>query len=314
MAHKAPGKHYREGMSLVQFMDLFPTEEAAHDWFSEQRWGKTGRHCPRCGSVETKASTRQFTFWCPDCKQRFSVRTGTLIEESRLPLRKWAIAIYMHLTNLKGVSSMKLHRDIGVTQKTAWFMLQRIRKAWDNDDDDWPFSGPVEVDEAYFGGLRENMPKAKRRTLKGRGPVGKTVVAGAKDRATNRVSAKVIPTAGKHILHRFIAERAAPGAKVYTDDYAVYRGMPFDHEAVRHVDGEYVRGDAHTQGIESFWSMLKRAHKGTFHKISPKHLHRYVSEFAGRHNVREANTIDQMASVARGMVGKRLTYRALIAG
>ena len=129
-------------MSLVQFMDLFPTEEAAHDWFVEQRWGKAGRHCPRCGSVETKPSARQFTFWCPDCKQRFSVRTGTLMEESRLPLRKWAIAIYMHLTNLKGVSSMKLHRDIGVTQKTAWFMLQRIRKAWENDDDDdWPFRG-----------------------------------------------------------------------------------------------------------------------------------------------------------------------------
>ena len=131
MAQEAPGKHYREGMSLVQLMDLFPTEEAAHDWFVEQRWSKIERHCPRCGSTDTAPSKRQFTFWCPGCKQRFSVRTGTILEESRLPLRKWAIAIYLHLTSLKGVSSMKLHRDINVTQKTAWFMLQRIRKAWE---------------------------------------------------------------------------------------------------------------------------------------------------------------------------------------
>ncbi len=312
MAQKAPGKHYRKGMSLAEFMDRFGTEEAAHDWFVEQRWGKDGRHCPRCGSVETSVSARQFTFWCPSCKQRFSVRTGTLMEESRLSLRKWAIAIYMHMTNLKGVSSMKLHRDIGVTQKTAWFMLQRIRKAFDNDDEP-PFGGPIEVDEAYMGGLRENMPKAKRKTLKGRGAVGKTVVAGAKDRATNRISAEVVARPDKRTLHRFITERAAPGAKVYTDDYVIYRDLPFDHEAVRHVDGEYVRGDAHTQGIESFWSTLKRAHKGIYHKISPKHLHRYVVDFAGRHNIREADTADQMGALARGMVGKRLRYAELIA-
>ena len=116
----------------------------------EQRWRKTGRHCPRCGSTGTAPSKRQFTFWCPDCKQRFSVRTGTVLEESRLPLRKWAIAVYLHLTNLKGVSSMKLHRDINVTQKTAWFMLQRIRKAWESDDSLFP--GPVEIDETYMGG------------------------------------------------------------------------------------------------------------------------------------------------------------------
>ena len=147
MAHKAPGKHYREGMSVVQLMDMFPDEDAAHEWFAEQRWGKAGRHCPRCGSVETKPSKRLHTFWCQDCHERFSVRTGTVLEESRLPLRKWVIAIYLHLTSLKGVSSMNLHRDLDVTQKTAWFMLQRIRKAWEGDDK--LFAGPVEIDEIY---------------------------------------------------------------------------------------------------------------------------------------------------------------------
>ena len=250
---------------------------------------------------------------CSDCRSYFSVRTGSAIECSRLPLRKWAIAIYLTLTSLKSVSSMKLHRDLGITQKSAWFVLHRLREAWGDQPDDEPFAGPVEVDETYMGGKRKNMPKAKRRTLTGRGSVGKTAVVGAKDRATKRVKAKVVQNTDKATLQGFVADTAAPGAQVYTAEHASYEGMPFPHEAVKHSVAEYVCGQAHTNGVESFWSMLQRAHDGTFHKISPKHLNRYVQEFAGKHNVRDQNTIDQMQDTVARLVGTRLMYSDLTA-
>ena len=177
--NRGPGKSYRRGITLLQLAAMFPDEAAAREWFEQQLWGKTGRYCPRCGSVRThEASHRKSPYRCTDCRAYFSVKTGTALESSRLPLRKWAFAIYLETTSLKGVSSMKLHRDLGITQKTAWFMLHRIREAWAKEQGE-PFAGPVEADESWFGGMRRNMSKAKRKELKGSGPAGgKVAVAG----------------------------------------------------------------------------------------------------------------------------------------
>ena len=243
--------------------------------------------------------------------QFFSVRTGTVMHRSKVGYQDWLIATFLVMTSLKGVSSMKLHRDLGVTQKTAWFLAQRLRRALSKKQAQ--FAGPVEVDETYFGGKRRNMSSSKRAGLKGRGAVDKTAVVGAKDRATKKVSAKVVESTTANTLQGFVKNNAAKGAKVYTDDAAAYQSLSFDHDTVKHSLSEYVKGDVHTNGIESLWSLLKRAHKGTFHKLSPKHLDRYVQEFAGRHNVRELDTIDQMKSLRSGMDFKRLTYENLIA-
>lgn len=314
-----PGKSHRDGIILVQLMDMFPDEAAAVAFFEEAIWPDGERFCGHCGSTRTReASHPKMPYWCSDCRSYFSVRTGTAMQNSRVPLRKWAIAIYLCLTSLKSVSSMKLHRDLGVKQQTAWFMLHRIRQAWaDNDDDQ--FDGPVEVDETYMGGKRENMSLKKRKELReagaGRGAVGKTAVVGIKDRDTNEVRAEVIDDTTAKTLQGFVRENTEPGATVYIDELESYAGLrtDFEHEAVNHSIGEYVREIAHTNGMESFWAMLKRAHKGTFHKLSPKHLERYVDEFAGKHNMRNSDTLVRMRDTVARLVVRRLLYRDLIA-
>ena len=227
MAHKAPGKAHREGLTLVELMDMFPTEATATAWFESVIWPDGERSCGKCGSINTHEvrNAKPMPYRCRDCRSYFSVRTGTPMARSNIPLRKWAIAIYLCLTSLKSVSSMKLHRDIGVSQPTAWFMLHRIREAWGDDDGEEPFDGPVEVDETYFGGKRKNMSNAKRKELvgTGRGAVGKTAVIGMKDRETNQVRAEVITETDADTLQDFVEENTEEDAKVYTDDAKAYK-------------------------------------------------------------------------------------------
>ena len=309
-----PGRSEREGLTLLEMVKLFPDDAAAERWFTELRW-PDGVRCPHCDSdnVQSGAKHKTMPYRCRACRKRFSAKTGTVMESSNLGYQTWAIAMYLLTTNLKGVSSMKLHRDFGITQKAAWHLAHRLRKAWAEDGDD-PLTGPIEVDETFIGGKEHNKHEWKRQNIKG-GQTGKVAVIGAKDRATGHVRAEVIGKAEAPRLRDFVRRTAAPKATVYSDGHGAYNPLDgeFKHRAVQHSAGTYVIEDIHTNGIEGFWSMIKRGYHGTYHHWSDKHCGRYVDEFTGRHNARGQDTVDQMAGIVRQMQGKRLRWRELVA-
>ena len=228
MAQKAPGKSHRKGISLVELMRKFPDDATAEAWFAQSRW-PNGVACPHCGSTRVQTgAAHKMPYRCRDkeCRKRFSVKTSTVMQASNLGYQVWAIALYLCLTSLKSVSSMKLHRALSIRQKSAWFLAHRLRKAF--AEQGAMFSGPVEADETYFGGKRASMSNAKRKALAdtGRGPVGKVAVVGIKDRATKQVRAKRVESTDKPTLQGFVIEHTAPGATVYTDEASAYEGVP----------------------------------------------------------------------------------------
>ncbi len=315
-----PGRSHREGLSWPQLFACFPDDAAAESWLATVRWGSATQpsHCPLCGSTERLRPTparKPLPYWCGACRRHFSVQSGSVMHRSRLGLQQWVLALYILAISLKGASSLRLHRDLAITQKSAWFLAHRLRAAFAHSAAVAPgtvFAGPVEVDETFIGGKRKNMHAAKRKELSGRGGAGKAVLVGVLDRESGSVVALRVKSPNRETLHRLIGKYAVPGALIYTDDAVAYRQMPYRHEAVNHSAGEYVREQAHVNGIESFWAVLKRGYTGTFHHFSEKHLDRYALEFAGRHNIRDLDTLEQMALLAQGLFACRLTYRELI--
>lgn len=307
---KAPGHSYRKGYTLVQAVRKFGNDKDAEKWFINKRWPDDIR-CPDCDSsrISERKNRKPMPFRCRACSKDFSVRTGTVMQSTKLGLSKWAIAMFLMSTNLKGVSSMKLHRDLGITQKSAWHLAHRIRESWTDIKE--TFGGTVEVDETYVGGLEKNKHESKKLRA-GRGAVGKTQVVGVKERESNQVSLEVVKRTDKATLQSIIHRQTEPGAVVYTDEARAYVGMNRHHEVVRHSAKEYVRGMVHTNGLESMWAMLQRGFVGVYHQMSRKHLFRYAAEFEGRHNHRPLDTEDHMAAMVQGAVGKRLRYEDLI--
>lgn len=298
-----------ESLSLYDFFKQFPDEAAATAFFEQRRW-KSEPSCPHCESysVTSVASKKPMPFRCRDCRKHFSVRTGTVLAESKLPLHKWLMAIYMLHTARKGVSSIQMAKELGITQKSAWFLNHRIRESMTQRGG--LFRGEIEVDEAYIGGKERNK-HASKKLHAGRGSIGKQAVFGLRQR---KGDIRAFPIEGTDRVHlqSAIVENTKRGSTIYSDSHAGYVGLPgYSHYSVAHSVGEYVNGKAHTNGIESFWALLKRGYVGVHHQMSVKHLHRYVNEFAYRHNASKIGMTDCMALTIDGMIGRRLSYKVL---
>jgi hypothetical protein len=308
----------KEPQSLLEAIRYFSDPDVCLDFMARLRWPDGEPVCPTCGSRDVRfISTRRL--W--ECKsnhprRQFSIKVGTIFEDSPIGLDKWLAAIWMIANDKNGISSYELHRALDVTQKTAWFMLHRIRLAMCDESFD-RMGGEVEVDETYIGGKSEFMHKERRaRKITSTGPKGKTAVMGILERhgpdGRTRVRAKVVPSTRRRILLPEIKRNVEAGAQVFTDEHPSYRMVKYEyaHEVIDHAEC-YVRGRIHTNGLENFWSLLKRAIRGTYVNVEPFHLIGYVDEQVFRYNNRGAVDGGRFLRLAASIVGKRLTYNQL---
>ena len=294
-----------EFKSLYELFEAIPDEQAAIDYFRSIHW-KSGEHCPHCGHGKVYEFSDRRTFKCAECRKRFSVRVGTIFEDSKIELRKWLAAIWLITSHGKGVASTTLATDIGVTQKTAWFMLHRLRHAARTRSFNRPLRGVVEVDEGYFGGKERNKHKAKR------GKTKKQLAIGILER---QGELRVYPIESSGQLVDEVKANVREGSRLMTDDWQPFRNLDgiYDRTAVNHTRGQYGDGaDGHTNSIEGVWAMMKRKIYGIHHWVSAKHLERYFDEVVWGYNRRAIKGGSRIAEFL-GRVDGRLTYRALIA-
>jgi transposase-like protein len=298
--------------TLIQMMAAFPDEQTAIDHFTAIRW-KSGTFCPYCGSVRVYHFSDKRTHKCADCRKRFSIKVGTIFEDSKVELRVWLMAIWLITSHKKGIASTTLAKDLGVTQKTAWFMTQRLRYAIRTKSFNAPLEGDIEADEMYHGGKEKNKHASKRTGGK-QGGSGKVAVLGMLQRAGELRTAIAANTKGETV-QAIIKANVLPGSNLMTDSHHAFHrlGSTYNHERVNHALGEYVRGGIfHTNGIESVWALFKRQIIGTHHFLSAKHFGRYLGEMTWRFNERntgEGNRVNSLLALSNG----RLTYKELIA-
>ena len=298
--------------TLEELTAAFPDEQSCIRHFRSIRWAN-GPFCPYCGGTKIYHFADDKTHKCGDCRQRFSIKVGTIFEDTKLPLRKWFIAIWLITSHKKGVASTQLARDVGVTQKTAWFMTHRLREAAKTKSFNKPLKGDVEIDETFVGGKERNKHEWKRQHA-GTGGVGKTAVFGMLEREGDIRAMKVDDLTAKTVQAK-VVEHVEPGSNIMSDESASYVGLEgrFHHHTVNHGVGEYVRDYfCHVNGLEGAWSHFKRQVFGIHHWISAKHIDRYLNEFTWRYNRRKSGEGDRVNALLAAADGKRITYPQLI--